>query len=344
MTRASRITATLMAFAMGVAFAAVSVAPAAFAEDDDTAVTWSVRPANENGADGRSWIELTLDPGEQIVEHLALRNLSASAVTFAIKAADGYLTPTGRFNMLPSDTPSVAAGTWVEGPDTIEVAAGETQIVAFTITVPDNATPGDHAAGIAATVQSIGPSGDGNQVAIESRVGFPIMTRVTGEIQPSLAIEPVRVDYAMSWNPFQPGRITAVYQIVNDGNVRIQAEPVVESQGHTAKIDPDARTIELLPGQSREVTTSVPGVWPIFFTPVQVSIDPTVVTPEGEPLMADAVMHEFGVWAIPLPQLIVLLGIALIVVGAVAGRRRSQKRVEALVAEAREAGRREGEQ
>jgi hypothetical protein len=342
MTRVSRATAGLAAMVLAAAFAVVGVGPVA--ADTAADVTWSVQPANADGPDGRSWIEQTLDPGEQVVEYLALRNLSATAVTFAIKAADGYLTPTGRFNMLPSDVESVDAGTWVEGPDTVLVAAGATEIVQFTVTVPENATPGDHPAGIAATVQSVGPSGDGSQVSIESRVGFPIMTRVTGELKPSLAVAPVRVDYTMSWNPFQPGSVTAVYELVNDGNVRIQAEPVVQSQGRNAKVDPDATTIELLPGDSREVTATIPGIWPLFFTPVQVSIDPTVVTPEGDPMSVDAISQDFGVWAIPLPQLIVLAGILLVVFAVLAGRRRSKLKVETMVAEAREAGRREGTQ
>lgn len=341
MIRALRAVPALVAIALGAAFAVTAVAPSAAA--DDAAVTWSVRPANADGPDGRSWIEQTLDPGEEVVEHLALNNLSDSAVTFAIKAADGYLTPTGRFNMLPSDTPSVDAGTWVKGPDMVEVGAGETRIVPFTITVPENATPGDHAAGIAATVQSVGPTGDGNQVAIESRVGFPIMTRVTGELLPSLLIEPVGVEYNISWNPFQPGDITAVYTIVNNGNVRIQARPVVESQGRSTEMDPEVQALELLPGERREVTASVPGVWPFFFAPVHVTIDPTVVTPDNEPLAAEAVVHEFGVWALPIPQLLVLLGLALLVMALLFGRRRSRLRVEAMLAEAREAGRQEAQ-
>ncbi len=162
-------------------------------------------------------------------------------------------------------------------------------------------------------MQSVGPSGNGTQVAIESRVGFPIMTRVTGELQPSLAIESAHFDYEMSWNPFQPGRVTAVYEVVNDGNVRIQAAPVVESQGKTAEVDADAAPMELLPGERREVTTSVPGVWPSFLAPLQVSIDPTVVTPDGDPQTMDAVVQDFTVWAIPVPQLLVLVGIALVV-------------------------------
>ena len=221
--------------------------------------------------------------------------------------------------------------------------AGETQIVPFTIAVPENATPGDHAAGIAATVQSVGPGGNGTQIAIESRVGFPIMTRVTGDLRPSLEIDPLSVEYEMSWNPFQPGLVTATYQVVNDGNVRLQASPVVETQGTETQVDPKAPAIELLPGERREITTPVSGVWPLFFLPVQVRVDPTVVTPEGDPQTAPTVVAQFGVWAVPLPQLIVVAGMALLILALWVGRRRSQRRVEAMVAEAREAGRRESD-
>jgi hypothetical protein len=338
-----RASAALAALILSAVFIVTSVAPPAFAEADDTGVTWSVQPADEAGADGRSWVELTLDPGEVATDRLALRNLSATGVTFSIKAADGYLTPTGRFNMLPSDTPSVDAGTWITNPQTVEVGAGETAIVEFTISVPENATPGDHAAGIAATVQSVGPSGDGNSVSIESRVGFPIMTRVTGELKPSLGVDPVRIDYDLSWNPFEPGRVTAVYELVNDGNVRMQAAPILESQGSVAASDPDAAPLELLPGERREVTASVPGVWPIFFIPVSLRIDPMLVTPDGEPQSVDSFTEEFGVWAVPIPQLLVLAGLVLLIFALVAGRRRSRRRVETLVEQAREAGRQEAQ-
>lgn len=329
-----------MALAIVLTSAAVAQAPPAFADADD-AVSWSVQPADESGPDGRSWIELTLDPGEEVTEHLALRNLSKIPVTFAIRAADGYLTATGRFNMLPSDKESVAAGTWVENPESVEVAAGETEIVAFTVSVPDNATPGDHPAGIAASVETVGPSGDGTTVSIESRVGFPIMTRVNGKLSPSLNVDPVSTQYNLSWNPFQPGQVVAVYELANDGNVRMQASPVVEAQGRTPAADPDARPLELLPGETREVTASIPGIWPLFFTQVQVRIDPMLVTPEGEPQAASPIVAEIGVWTIPVPQLLVLVGVMLLIVALLVGRRRSKRRVQALVAEAREAGRQE---
>lgn len=340
MSRIPRISAPV-AFVIGILIPLTSLPSAAQADDAGSDVTWSVQPADEAGADGRKWIELTLDPGEQVTEHLALRNLSAIPVSFEITAADGYLTATGRFNMLPSDKPSVAAGTWVQAPTSIAVGAGETEIVAFTVSVPENATPGDHAAGIAASVQSVGADEGGNAVSIESRVGFPVMTRVTGELRPSLGIEPGSIGYDLSWNPFQPGRVKATYRLVNDGNVRMQAKPTVSAQGQSTDVDPDAPPMELLPGESREVTADVSGVWPLFFAPVQVIVEPMLVAPDGEAQAIDALVADYGVWAIPVPQLLVLAGIALIVVALLVGRRRSARRVAALVAAAREEGRQE---
>jgi hypothetical protein len=61
----------------------------------------------------------------------------------------------------------------------------------------------------------------------------------------------------------------------------------------------------------------------------------------GDESTLTPVSAEILVWAIPWPQLIVLLGIALIVFAIVGGRIRSRRKVAALVADAKEQGRRE---
>ena len=345
MNRTSPGSAILAALLLGVAFAVAAVAPLAMAAStDDGSVTWSVSPADANGADGRVRIETSLDPGETMVEHLVVKNLSATEVTFAIQAADGYRTPTGRFNMLASDQESVDAGTWVEAPENVVLAANESAVVEFTITVPANATPGDHLAGIAATIQSVGTGADGNSLTVESRVGFPILLRVNGELAPSLVLTPVSTSYEFSWNPFAPGRVTAVYEISNDGNVRMQAAPTVEAQGRTNVVDPEAPPITLSPGDTRKITTTISGVWPLFFAPVHVTLDTAIVSTDGNPQPADPLIADTSVLAIPVPQLLVLLGVALVIVALVIGRRRSQLQMAAMLEEARAAGRREVEQ
>ena len=68
-----------------------------------------------------------------------------------------------------------------------------------------------------------------------------------------------------------------------------------------------------------------------------------LVTPDGEPQSVDSFTEEFGVWAVPIPQLLVLAGLVLLIFALVAGRRRSRRRVETLVEQAREAGRQEAQ-
>ncbi|SFR70420.1 hypothetical protein SAMN05428970_0940 [Agromyces sp. CF514] len=316
-------------------------APAASAADDP-AVSWSVTPADAGGPDGRSWVEQSLDPGETRVEHLAVRNLGASEVTFALSAADGYLTDSGRFNMLPASTPSTGAGLWIELPASVSVPAGGTVVVPFTVAVPDRAVPGDYAAGVAASITSIG-SDDGATIGIESRVGFRVLTRVVGELAPALAVADATSDYRVSWNPFTPGRIAVAFAVENTGNTRLSVAGQVDAAGATAAFTPSGEAIELLPGDRREVSVVLDDVWPLLFVPTRIAASVEVADAAGswEPSPGAAESVSLTTWAPPLPQLAVLLALGLIVVALVARRRRSRRAVADLVEQAREEGRRE---
>jgi hypothetical protein len=317
-------------------------ASAAAAEADD-AVTWSVQPAGESGPDGRSWIEQTLDPGESALEHLAVRNFSDREVTFSLTAADGYFNDNGRFNILPSDRESTAAGTWIDIPDAVTVGAGATVVVPFTTTVPDDAEPGDHAAGVAASILTDSTGDGGASVGVESRVGFRVMTRVTGELSPSLSITGVTTSYRTSWNPFQPGDVTVEFDVENTGNARLSIAGTVSAGGQSAPFPPDDDPQELLAGDTRHFTVVVEDVWPLFAVPTTVMVDPTVIPVSGEAPELAPVSVDAVTWAIPWPQLLVIAGIALLVLALVWGRMRSKRRVDAMIEDARAAGRREAE-
>ncbi|RII94783.1 DUF916 domain-containing protein [Clavibacter californiensis] len=313
--------------------------PASAAED----VTWAVSPATDGAPDERSWIELDLAPGATADEEAAVRNLSDQTVTFRVDAADGYFTDTGRFNMLPSDTPSVDAGTWISAPESVTVEPGATAIVPFTVTVPEDAEPGDHAAGIAASLISAGADASGASVGVESRIGFRVMTRVTGDVTPGVAIESARSEYHPSWNPFRPGSVTLDAEVVNTGNVRLLVGGTASAQGASAPIVAgDAAQQELLPGDRRAVSIPLDGVWPLFLVGADLTVTPTVVALDGaEPASVDPVTASTTVVAIPWAQLLVLLGVALILAAVLVGRSRSRRRVVALVQQAKEEGRRE---
>ncbi|MFJ6537995.1 WxL protein peptidoglycan domain-containing protein [Paenarthrobacter sp. NPDC091711] len=327
-----------------VIFATVAFAPAGFAatgDATDSPVTWAVTPADAEGPDGRSWLELELDSGASANEHLAVRNLSDRDVTFALTAADGYFTPTGRFNMLPGDKQSVAAGTWISMDKTVTVAAGGTAVVPFKVTVPDNATPGDHAAGIAASIYSQGGS-DGTQLGVESRVGFRVMTRVKGEVKAALSVK-ATASYDTSWNPLEPGSADLTVDLENTGNVRLSVDPramVNDAQWPAAGTE-EARTLELLPGDRRTVSIHVPGVWPLGIMTLPVTVSQGVIAPDGSTQALDPVQESVTLWAIPWPQLAILVALLLLFAGLFWGRRRRKKELVRLLEEAREAGRRE---
>ncbi|MCJ1689204.1 WxL protein peptidoglycan domain-containing protein [Rathayibacter sp. VKM Ac-2927] len=321
---------------------ALSAAPPALAAATDQ-ITWAVSPATDGAVDKRSWVELDLDPGATAEEQAAVRNLSDQTVTFRIDAADGYFTDKGRFNMLPSDQESVDAGTWITAPETVTVEPGGTGIVPFTVTVPDDAEPGDHAAGLAASLVSVGTDVGGSSVGVESRIGFRVMTRVTGDVAPAVAVENLAGDYRLSWNPFQPGALTVTADIVNTGNVRLLLDGSATAQGASAPlVAADAAQQELLPGDRRAVTLPLDDVWPLFAVGIDLTVAPTVVTPDGlDPVDIAPLTESTTTTAVPLPQLAVLLGLALILAALLAGRTRSRRRVAALVEQAKEEGRRE---
>lgn len=334
------------AIAIVVACLPWAAAPASAASDDSGPgdsgeVRWTATPADESGADGRRFVEHELDPGESVVDHLAVRNVGEHEVTFRLAAADGFYTRSGRFDMLPADQESVASGTWIDLPDSVTVPGGETVVVPFTIAVPDRAEPGDHAAGITASVLSVQQADDGTSVGVESRVGFRVITRVTGEIAPAAAIGDVEARYETSWNPLQPGRLVLEFDVENDGNTRLFAAGTVEAGGRQVVFPAEGEAPqELLPGDVRTLTVAIDDVWPLLLVPATASFAPTAVTMDGAETVLDPVTSEVLAWAVPWPQLVGVGGVALLAGALLWGRIRSRKRIDALLEQAREEGRR----
>lgn len=298
-------------------------------------LTWAVDPADADGPDGRSWVELTLDPGETVSDQIAVRNLSPVPATFAIRAADGYFTDNGRFSMKLASDESTDAGRWIEVQDTVEVAARSTALVPFTVTVPENATPGDHAAGLAASIMF---AGDGT-LTVNGRVGIRVITRVTGEVAPSVTVSEMTAAYDTAWNPFTAGGLDITASLVNDGNVSLDVAPTARVGGRDVALAlaSGATTVTMLPGDVRTVTGRVSEVWPLGPLSVQVT---AVGSGSGlEPVTATA---TGSTWAVPLPQVLALAGVALLLLTLRGDSRRRRRKLVRLLADARSEGREEG--
>lgn len=334
----------LCAAALAAALGLLAVPPAAAAEGSPKdAVSWSVSPADETGEDGRVSIQRELDPGESAEENIIVRNLGAEDVVFALSAADGFYTDAGRFDMLPSDQESVDAGSWITIAQDVEIAAGESAIVPFTIAVPDDAEPGDHAAGVAASVVSVKSDGaEATGVGVESRVGVKVITRVAGDIVPAFAVQDVRTEYRVDPSPFQAGSLTVSFDVENTGNARMDAAGELHVAGQTVAFPAEGERAQvLLPGESRSFTLEVDDVWPLFLLTGDLTVAPIAASLDGDEIAVDPATTSLVVWAMPWPQLLLVAGVALIVLALAWNRIRARRRVDDLISQALERGREE---
>ena len=212
-------------------------------------------------------------------------------------------------------------------------------VVPFSLTVPADAEPGDHAAGIAASVIS-GAHGDGTGVGVESRVGFKVMTQVTGPLMPAFSVEHVKTDYLLSWNPFRAGDIATTFTVVNTGNTRLMVEGVLDVAGGRVAFPAEGeRRSELLPGEERLYALAVEDVWPRFGFPADLKVAPVASSIADETVTVPPSATVHFVWAMPWPQLLMLVGAALLLVALLWNRVRSRRRIDTLIEQAVERGR-----
>ncbi|MEX5637558.1 hypothetical protein [Parafrankia sp. FMc2] len=131
---------------------------------------------------------------------------------------------------------------------------------------------------------SVSQAPGGANIGIESRVGFRVMTRVTGELSPSAAIDDISASYALSWNPFEPGSLDVTYDAVNDGNTHLTVDAGVEAAGRTEQSrSSNGRPgpAELLPGDRRSLNATVTRVWPLGIVTGKVTL--VSASAEGDP-------------------------------------------------------------
>ncbi|MFC8192440.1 hypothetical protein ACFUMH_12360 [Cellulomonas sp. NPDC057328] len=299
--------------------------------------TWSLVPATADGPDGRVSLRHELDPGAQVTEHLALANHTDTPQTFTLAAGDGVVTAAGEFDLPPTGTAPTAAGAWLDVPRSVEVGPRGTVVVPVTLTVPADARPGDHPAGVVASLATPVEGVDGTRVVLDSRVGVRLHLRVTGDVVAGLAVGDVAARYVPSWNPFAPGAVEVSYVLENTGDVRLGATGAVSVDpwlGGATTADGDP-VREVLPGGSVARSVVLDGVWPGVRAAVDVGAEPLVVGDDVVPGVPAAAAATAAVWTPPLAQvglLLVLLGVVLAVRAA---RRRSAARVARAVAEAR---------
>jgi hypothetical protein len=312
------------------------LAPLAAADTEQSAPTtvWSLTPAlQEDEDEPRVSFRFDVPPGETVEDAVELTNFSDQEATFTLEAADGVLTDTGTFDILRPGEDNEAAGQWVElDQQEVTVPADESVTIPFTMTVPENATPGDQPAGIAASVAA----GEGDDMSMVSRVGVRIHLRVDGDIMPALEVGDLNVDYQQNWNPFAPGTATATWTVENTGNVRLGTEQALNSAGifGMAQAHETVEPIrEILPGGQATVTVEQQ-VLPLFALWSTVELSPQIVGDDEVDAELTSAIGTATVAAIPIPQLILLALVGGLIWWFATRKKRQAKKFEAAVAAA----------
>lgn len=207
---------------------------------------WSVLPA-ANTVGQRPYFYLAAAPGRSVTDSVTVANRTDRPRTFTLYAADAYNTPRdGGFALRGPEEPRLATAAWAKlDRERVTVPARGSVSVAFTLTVPDRAEPGDHPGAIvaledrpaAATAQGIG---------VQQAVAARVYLRVTGPTAPALVVRDVSVHR-------QGSGAEVAYTLHNIGNVTLRPRAGLAASGALGRpLLGRALTglpAELLPGQ-----------------------------------------------------------------------------------------------
>lgn len=300
--------------ALIVALLAVAGAGTAAADD----APWTVHAADgEFGAD-RDNYSYALDPGGRLDDGLVVVNNGATPLDLAVYAADAFTTTTGGLDLRTRDRKPTGVGAWVHpGKSHVTVQPGQSTEVPFTVSVPADATPGDHLGGIVTAL---------TQDNVERRVGLRLQLRVGGDLKPNLSVEDLDVRYS-------GGDATLTYAIHNTGNAVLAARQVASVSGPFGTWLTNAGRIAdsppLLPGEKWRVSVPVHDVRPAVRLAGTVTLVPLLTDASGSTAPLSTVETTAHAWAIPWLVLLPLVALCGLVAVVVARRRRTAEPLSA---------------
>ncbi len=318
--------------ALLVAVFAITFGPAPSASAEDT-IGIAARPASADGADdGRTRFSYQAESGQTINDYFLVANPGNVTQNYTVFATDAFNNDAGEFALLDTAEQPVTIGQWVRfdnGANRLEftLAPGESRLLPFALEIPANATPGDHAGGLVASVVT-----PGDEVTLDRRVATRLYARVAGQLQPQLSISALDAEYLGDWwNPFN-GTVRMYYTVRNVGNVALATNTSfgVDTWFAIPAASPSGDGLpELLPGAARNVSVDVPGVAAWLYLAPWVELKPFVDSPDpANALPVDPTSRSTILIAMPWPLLILAALIAGGVLLAGWRRRREAQRAE----------------
>ncbi|HEY3339299.1 MAG TPA: DUF916 domain-containing protein [Propionicimonas sp.] len=281
--------------------------PASVAAADDT-VGVAISPANTKGKpDGRTRFSYKADPGQTVSDQVKVTNAGTTTLVVTVFAADAYNADNGDFALRPTGEKLTGAAAWVKfaGKQQLKLTLkrGESRMVPFTVSIPTNATPGDHPAGVLASATTAG------QVTVDRRIANRMYVRVSGNLQPLLTISSFSGSYHSGLNPLD-GSITVSATITNGGNVALEGATTLSTStwfglgvGQTARVD----LPEILPGNTSTVSFELGGVPQVGYAIVKMLVQGGISGDAPDPGPLPVIQRDAFVIAAPWLLLVAIV-------------------------------------
>jgi hypothetical protein len=284
--------------------------------------SWAVAPAAADATSGnRPDLTYSAAPGATIKDAITVYNYGNVQETFNVYATDAFNNADGKFDILAGDKKAVDAGSWLRlDQGVLTVPPGKQVTVPISITIPADATPGDHVGAVVASSGTVGTSPDNKVITLDRRTGTRLYVRVTGKLNPDLHVANVVTDYHQSVNPLG-GTANVTFRVENRGNVRLGGKVTVAISGPFGLLEKKVTLPELdevLPGQKFDLKAELKDVPAMFLNSTTVKLVPSSKSAVGDLKSSSGDASNF---APPLLVLGVLL-LAIIVVLVLRMRRR----------------------
>ncbi|MGV9311421.1 WxL protein peptidoglycan domain-containing protein [Streptomyces sp. NPDC003691] len=194
---------------------------------------WSVYPVAP-GPGGRPYFHLAAAPGATLTDRVTVTNKTAAPLSFRLYAADAYNTRRdGGFAVRAVTERQRGIGAWARpARERITVPPRGAVTVPYTLTVPADAEPGDHAGALVALDERIATTGGPVAVGVRQAVGARVHLRVNGPAVPALSVEDIVVRRD---GPLLPGTGASSalisYTLHNRGNTTLGPAVALRAEG-----------------------------------------------------------------------------------------------------------------
>lgn len=268
--------------------------------------SWALAPTGSEDPrepGNRPFFSYEAAAGTTVEDSLTIANYGNVPLNLRVYATDAFNNADGHLDILAGHETPTEVGTWISLPqENVTVPPRRQVSMPIKISIPADASPGDHAGALLASSSVGGTGPDGRTVNLDRRTGSRVYIRVAGAITAELALEDMITSYTPTLNPLG-GRLEVTYQLVNRGNVRLQGTEDLSASlpfGLMTRKAPRRDLPELLPGESVTRRFELENVPAGFVVAAGLT-----VTPSGSSDDPATAPVKAGAWSFAIPFAIV---------------------------------------